>query len=60
MRTRKIAVKAAIEEFVDIYESRDAHKTTATYKTGLTKFQNFLELHPVSIDTPVTSLNLIL
>ena len=49
MRTRKISSKAAIEEFLDIYESKDAHKTAAAYKTGLTKFQNLLELHHVSI-----------
>lgn len=56
MRTRKITIKAAIEEFLDIYESKDAHKTAAAYKTGLTKFQNLLELHHVSIDTPVDKL----
>lgn len=52
-----ISVEAAMDEFVAIYEDKDAHKTARSYRAALAKFRQVLELNHIPLSLPVGDLN---
>ena len=54
---RMTSIEAAIDEFVAIYEDKNAHKTARTYRAALAKFSQVLELNHIPLSSPIEDLN---
>jgi integrase/recombinase XerC len=52
------SIEGAMDEFVAIYEDKNAHKTARTYRAALAKFGQVLELNHIPLSSPVKKLDL--
>jgi integrase/recombinase XerC len=51
------SIEAVIDEFLAIYEDKNAHKTARTYRAALAKFGQVLELNHIPLASPVARMN---
>jgi len=51
------SIEAAMDEFIAIYEDKNAYKTARTYRAALAKFSMVLELNHIPLSSSVEHLN---
>jgi integrase/recombinase XerC len=52
-----ISIEGAMDEFVAVYEGKNAYKTARTYRAALAKFSQVLELNHIPLSSPIKKLN---